>query len=179
MKVISIISNVLDTLSFKKSIILHGVRINLLVGFFINIFINMGVAVWMLFLNGFKPLPLYGHISISQDIIGMAFTLTLCVTWFNILTTREEIQAYPQRLISNPRMPIKLLMLLPGNRVLRTLFLSIFFTLVCLPTIPILFYLGVRQMDGLHFILFKSIYSGFLALPVIFISSYSVYVRRN
>ena len=179
MKVISIISDVLDTLSFKKSIILYGVGVNLLVGFFINIVINIGIGFWLFFLNGFKPLALYGPISISQDMVGMAFTLTLCVTWFNIETTQEEIRAYPKRLISKPHLPIKLLIFLPGNRMLRTLFLSVLFTLVCYPAIWILASMGVQQMSGFHFILFKSIFSGFLALPVIFVSSYSVYLKKK
>jgi hypothetical protein len=164
----------------KKHLLPTGLLVNLVLGFIMNVFINAGIGAGMLFINGLQPIPLWGPLSISGDLIGMSFTLTFLVSWFNIDTAREEIKQDPSKHIQRPRLLLKMYcILLPRKRIIRVMFLSILFTLLCLPFIWGLQAHGKIMMPGFEFILFKSLYSGVLATLVILASSYSVYLKKN
>ena len=167
-------------LSLKKNILRTGLLVNIAQGFMMNVFINACIGMGLFLVNGFRPIPLFGPISISGDLISMSATLTFLVCWFNIKTARAEIKHFPQKQINRPAFLVRYLcVLIPTNRLIRVLLLSILFTLLCLPVIEALHFHGKTVMSGFEFILFKSLYSGVLAAGVIWVSSYSVYLKKS
>lgn len=163
--------------AIRNYILRKGLAANLLIGFFMNIVINTAIGLFFAILNGFKPFPLFGPMSIASDFIGMTFTLTLLVSWSNIDTAREEILRLPWKKIKKPKGLQRLFKILPFNKIIRALILSVFFTVVTYPIIYLLQALKVTEMSVITFITFKAIYSGILAVFVILASSVSVSVK--
>lgn len=145
-----------------------------------NVFINASIGLGMFIVNGLRPIPLFGPLSISGDLVGMSATLTFLVCWFNIKTAREEIKRFPQKQISHPSLLVSVLgLIIPTHRLIRVLILTLLFTTLSFPVIEALTIHGKMVMSGFEFILFKSLYSGVLAAGVILVSSYSVYVKKS
>ena len=166
--------------SLKKNILQTGLMVNIAQGFMMNIFINASIGLGMYLLNGLRPIPLFGPLSISGDLIGMSATLTFLVSWLNIKTARAEIKQHPSKQINHPTFLVRLLdWLIPTHRLIRVLLLTFLFTALSFPVIEALKLHGKFLMSGFEFILFKSLYSGVLAAGVILVSSYSVYVKKS
>ncbi len=145
-----------------------------------NVFINASIGLGMFIVNGLRPIPLFGPLSISGDLVGMSATLTFLVCWFNIKTAREEIKRFPQKQINHPSLLVLTLgIIIPTHRLVRVLLLTLLFTVLSVPVIEALTIRGKMMMSGFEFILFKSLYSGVLAAGVILVSSYSVYVKKS
>ncbi len=167
-------------LSLKKNILRTGLLVNIAQGFMMNVFINASIGLGLFVINELQPIPLFGRLSISGDLVGMSATLTFLVCWFNIKTAREEIKHFPQKRIDHPSILVRILgLLIPTNRLVRVLLLTILFTALSFPIIEALHARGKLMMSGFEFILFKSFYSGVLAAGVILVSSYSVYIKKS
>ena len=167
-------------LSLKKNILRTGLMVNMAQGFMMNIFINASMGLGVYLLNGLRPIPLFGALSLSGDLIGMSATLTFIVSWLNIKTAHAEIKHHPSKQIESQHVLVHILRhIIPTPRWIRVVVMTMIFTALCFPVIETLRLHGKLWMSGFEFILFKSLYGGVLAVGVIALSSYSVYLKKT
>ncbi len=141
--------------------------VQLIIGVFINLSLNLGIAIFLF--RGIASVPLWGNPGIALDILATAFLLP----WLTVLIVapfaRIEMKKGPIERFRGELSRIRGLHLrsMPKGILAQSMIIGIGITVIFVPAlVGILYALDVSQMSYHAFIAYKTTFATFLTFPV-------------